>query len=93
MFVFGVNLGNGNYLGVLVVLILTIVAFSGLGIMAASFIMVTKRGDPVTTLVGGVGLLLGGVYYPVELLPSWPAIFGRADSCYLIRCVPCATRR
>ena len=71
MFVFGANLGNGNYLGALVVLILTIVAFSGLGIMAASFILVTKRGDPVTTLVGGVGLLLGGVYYPVELLPSW----------------------
>ncbi len=71
MFVFGANLGHGNYLGALVVLLLTIIAFSGLGILAASFIMVTKRGDPVTTIVGGVGLLLGGVYYPVELLPGW----------------------
>ncbi|MFZ1630255.1 MAG: ABC transporter permease [Anaerolineae bacterium] len=73
--VFGADLGNANYLGALVVLVLTIVAFSGLGIMAASFIMVTKRGDPVTTIVGGVGLLLGGVYYPVELLPSWLQFF------------------
>ncbi len=73
--VFGANLSNANYLGALVVLVLTIVAFSGLGIMAASFIMVTKRGDPVTTIVGGVGLLLGGVYYPVELLPSWLQFF------------------
>ena len=73
--VFGADLGNANYLGALVVLVLTIVAFSGLGIMAASFIMVTKRGDPVTTIVGGGGLLLGGVYYPVELLPSWLQFF------------------
>ena len=85
--VFGADLGNANYLGALVVLVLTIVAFSGLGIMAASFIMVTKRGDPVTTIVGGVGLLLGGVYYPVELLPSWLQFFCRADPGHL-----CAAR-
>lgn len=74
-FVFNADIGGGNYLGALVVLLLTIVAFSGLGVIAASFIMVTKRGDPVTTIFGGIGLLLGGVYYPVEMLPSWLQVF------------------
>ncbi len=74
-FVFNADIGGGNYLGALVVLLLTIVAFSGLGVIAASFIMVTKRGDPITVIFGGVGLLLGGVYYPVEMLPSWLQVF------------------
>ena len=46
--VFGVQIGLGNIPAALVVLILTIIAMTSLGIIAASFIMVLKRGDPVT---------------------------------------------
>ncbi|HIC89648.1 MAG TPA: ABC transporter permease [Anaerolineae bacterium] len=67
--VFGMDMEGGNYLAALVILALTIVSFSALGILAASFIMVLKRGDPVTWLFTTVFSLLGGVYYPVELLP------------------------
>jgi len=66
-----VHLGNANYAAALIILILTIITFSSLGIIAASFIMVLKRGDPVTWLFGAVSNLLGGIYYPVTVMPEW----------------------
>jgi ABC-2 type transport system permease protein len=39
--------------------------------MAAGFIVVFKRGNPVTWLVANLATLLGGVYYPVSVLPTW----------------------
>ena len=53
------------------ILVLTIIAMTSLGIIAASFIMVLKRGDPVTLLISSLAVLLGGVYYPVQLMPQW----------------------
>ncbi len=68
--IFGVEL-NGNLPAALLILVLTIIAMTSMGIVAASFIMVLKRGDPVTWLFNTTSLLLGGVYYPVEILPPW----------------------
>lgn len=67
----GVDLGGGNYPAALLILILTIICLGSLGIIAASFIMVLKRGDPVTWLFGSLSGLLSGVYYPIEILPAW----------------------
>jgi len=53
------------------VICLTIAAFSSLGIFSASFIMLFKRGDPVNWGFNVVSWLLGGVYYPVTILPLW----------------------
>ena len=68
---FGVQLEKGNTPAALVVLVLTIIAMTSLGIIAASFIMVLKRGDPVTLLISSLAVLLGGVYYPIQLMPQW----------------------
>ncbi|MCS7221040.1 MAG: ABC transporter permease [Anaerolineae bacterium] len=68
---FGVSFGQGNYLAAFLILILSVITFSSLGIIAASFIMVLKRGDPVTWLVNALASLLGGVFYPVDVLPGW----------------------
>lgn len=68
---FNVSFTGANWLAAAVVLVLTIVVMSAIGIVAASFIMVLKRGDPVTWLFNSLGLLLGGVYYPVQLMPPW----------------------
>ena len=65
----GVRFPNPNFLSALIILMLSILAFSSLGIIAASFIMVLKRGDPVTWLISSISSLLGGVYYPVTILP------------------------
>jgi len=67
----GVDLSQTNLISVLVLLMLTIISFSSLGVIAASFIMVLKRGQPVTWIFDSVATLLGGVYYPVTILPAW----------------------
>ena len=33
--------------------------------------MIFKRFEPVTWMVGGLSYLLGGVIYPVSVLPDW----------------------
>lgn len=73
----GLRLTGANYLGGLVSLVLSIVAFASIGIIAASIIMIIKRGEPITTLLGATANLLGGVYYPIEILPDWLQVFSR----------------
>jgi ABC-2 type transport system permease protein len=65
------DLGAANYLAAALVLVLTVVAFSSIGIIAASFIMVLKRGDPIAWFFSAISGLLGGVYYPLEVMPGW----------------------
>lgn len=71
VYAFGVDLGNANLIGAAIVLILTIISFGSLGIISASFIMVLKRGDPVNWIFSSVSGLIGGLYYPVSVLPDW----------------------
>jgi ABC-2 type transport system permease protein len=33
--------------------------------------MVIKSGDPITALLANLANLMGGVFYPVEILPPW----------------------
>lgn len=67
----GADLSRGNLPGALCVLALSIITFSAVGILAASVILVTKRGDPVTWMFNALLTLLGGVFYPVEILPGF----------------------
>lgn len=67
----GVRFGGANWAAAILGLLLAIVAFASIGIMAAGFIMVFKRGNPVTWLVANLVNLLGGVFYPVSALPEW----------------------
>ncbi len=67
----GVKFNNSNYLAAVVILLLTVVSFSSIGIIAASFIMVIKRGDPVTWIFSATASLVGGIYYPISVLPKW----------------------
>ncbi|MFX0093711.1 MAG: ABC transporter permease [Candidatus Hodarchaeota archaeon] len=62
---------NANLFAALLILGLTIIAFSCLGILAASFIMVFKEGDPINWFFINFSNLLGGVLYPITILPSW----------------------
>jgi len=68
--IFGVRL-EMNFIGAAFTLVLTILGLSGVGLMSAGVIMVTKVGDPIiwifTTLTG----LLGGVLFPIAYLPPY----------------------
>lgn len=68
---FGFSLSQANFLGALVVLLLSITSFSSIGIVSAAFVLVLKKGDPVAWLFGSVSSLLAGVFYPVSILPDW----------------------
>ncbi len=69
--IFGVKMGNANIMSALTILFLSITSFSGLGILSASFIMVFKQGDPIGWIIGTGSSLLGGLYYPISILPHW----------------------
>jgi ABC-2 type transport system permease protein len=69
--VFGFSISQANFLTAVVVLILSIAAFSGIGILSAAIVLVVKRGDPIAWVFSGVSTLLAGVYYPISVLPDW----------------------
>jgi len=71
VFFFGVSITRPNIPAAFLVLILTVLAFSSLGIISASFIMVFKRGDPLNWLMGSFSTLFGGVLFPITILPGW----------------------
>lgn len=71
IFLFGVDLTSVNLISCLIIFFLTIVSFSGLGLVSAAFVLVFKRGNPVGWLMAGSLSLLGGVYFPVTVFPLW----------------------
>jgi len=73
--IFGFNLNQANFLTALVVLVLSITSFSGIGILSAAFVLVFKKGDPVAWVMSGISSLLAGVYYPISVLPDWLEVF------------------
>jgi ABC-2 type transport system permease protein len=68
---FGVDLGAANVPAAALVLLLSIAAFSALGIVSAAFTVVFKRGEAILGAFTQVSFLLGGVYFPVTVLPNW----------------------
>lgn len=69
--IFGFSLSQANFVTALVVLILSITSFSGIGILSAALVLIVKKGDPVAWALGSVSSLLAGVYYPISVLPDW----------------------
>lgn len=55
----------------LVLLLLTVTSFSGIGILSAAFTIWLKRGDPVNYVITAASALLGGVFFQVEVMPGW----------------------
>jgi ABC-2 type transport system permease protein len=91
LFLFKLNFSNINILSTLVILLLTIISFSGLGIISASFIIVFKRGNPLGWLINSVEGLISGVYFPVTVLPSWLQIIAKLfPITYAIRAIELA---
>ncbi len=68
---FGMSAENANFGVAITILLLTVTSSMGLGIISASFIMVFKKGDPLNMIIGSLSGLLGGIFYPVSVLPEW----------------------
>ncbi len=91
IFLFKISFANVNILSTLVILFLTIISFSSLGILSASFIMVFKQGNPVGWIINSLEGLIGGVYFPVTIMPGWLQFLARFfPITYAIRAVELA---
>lgn len=64
-------LGAANWLSVFVVLLASLLAFSSLGIFSAAYLLLFKRGNPGKWFFLGVSSLVGGMLFPVSILPNW----------------------
>jgi ABC-2 type transport system permease protein len=69
--IFGMKLHITSPSAVLVIMALTVLSFIGLGLISAVFILIFKQGSPFNWLIGTASGLLGGILYPVSVLPSW----------------------
>lgn len=67
----GADFSQANLPVGLVVLLLSISAYSAIGILSTAIILVIKRGDPINWAFGQASALLAGAVFPIELLPSW----------------------
>ncbi len=67
-----ISLAGANLPGVMLVLLVSTLAFVGLGLIAAILpLMSPERGAEATNIFQGLLLLVSGIYYPVEILPRW----------------------
>lgn len=70
IFGFGISM-DVNLASACIILVLTVVALSGIGLASAGIIMVIKQGDPVTWLFTTLTGLFSGVLFPIAYLPNW----------------------
>jgi len=68
---FGFRLHQPQWLAAALTLVLTVPAFLSFGVLSASLLILIKRGDPLNWLAVSAASLLGGVMFPVQLLPGW----------------------
>jgi ABC-2 type transport system permease protein len=67
---FGFTPRAANWLGAVAILLASILAFAGLGIISAGYSVLFKRGNPAKWLVLGISGLVGGMMYPISVLPG-----------------------
>jgi len=67
---FGFAPRSANWPAAAAVLLASILAFAGLGILSASYQILFKRGNPAKWIVLGASGLLGGMMYPISVLPK-----------------------
>jgi ABC-2 type transport system permease protein len=67
----GLDTSNADWLGLAAMLLATGAAMSALGMVAGGVVLVVKRADVfIGVLIMGMGLV-GGAFFPIEVMPSW----------------------
>jgi ABC-2 type transport system permease protein len=68
---FGVDFSGANLVSTLLVFLLSISAFASLGLISAASIIVLKKGDPLGWLLTTSNFLVGGAFFPIDVMPRW----------------------
>lgn len=74
---FGASFHLPALLPAALMLVLVMVSFAGVGILSAGMVIYFKRGDPVTWLLASGSTLLGGIFFPVSILPEGAQMLAR----------------
>ena len=72
-------IGAANWISVAAVLAASLLSFSGLGILSASYLLLFKRGNPAKWLLIGLWSIAGGMLFPVSILPDWLQIVAKLN--------------
>jgi ABC-2 type transport system permease protein len=67
--IIGIRVSVAQIALVLLILALTFLCFLFLGMISAAFIMAFKQGNPINLVFGTSSYFLGGLLFPVEVLP------------------------
>lgn len=78
----GVGISPGSLVVATPVIVLTAITFCALGIMSAAFVLLVKRGDPISGIVFQLNLILSGAIIPIELFPGWLEALCRLTPAY-----------
>ena len=74
---FEVDLSRANLPAAALVLIIASIGFVGLGMMVSTLpLLFTERGQQMVFVSQSCLLLVSGVYYPVEVMPTWMQAIG-----------------
>jgi ABC-2 type transport system permease protein len=76
---FGFPLRAANWFSVLVVLVATMLSFSGLGIFSSAYLLLFKRGNPSKWFFLGISSIVGGMLFPISVLPHWLQIIAHLN--------------
>lgn len=71
----GISITFLEVLLVLLVLLLTFLCFLSLGMISAAFIMTFKQGNPINMIFGASSYFLGGILFPIEVMPKFLQVF------------------
>jgi ABC-2 type transport system permease protein len=71
MAIFGLKLHLTNVPLLFLIVCLTIFSFTGIGLISAGFIIIFKQGSPLNLIMGTASGVLGGILYPISVLPAW----------------------
>jgi len=70
-FFFGFKLSQINLLSTAIIFILSLTLFLSFGLISAASIVAFKKGDPIGFLLLNTNIIVGGAFFPIEVMPSW----------------------
>lgn len=72
---FGFSLSEINLVATFVVFSLSLCVFLSFGILSAASIILFKKGDPLGWLIMNTNMVVGGAFFPIEVMPGWLQAF------------------
>jgi ABC-2 type transport system permease protein len=67
----GLDVSNASWIGLVIVLLVSGLALAPIGVLAGAAVLVLKRGQMIAGAIVYLMSILGGMLFPVSVLPEW----------------------